>query len=268
MRYFSVCSGIEACSVAWEPLGWEPVGFCEIDPFPKAVLAHRFPEVNDYGDFTEIIDHDVISDLIPGEIDLIVGGTPCQSFSNAGKRAGLDDPRGILTLEFGRLIGRVLPKYVLWENVPGFLSIDKGETAKVWMDILQGMGYVIDIDLLDAQFFGLSQRRERVFIICKHRDAILREKTDSSALIMAQCLSEISLLLLGALQGRFNDGATVSGFVATDCVRGLDKRISLFSLLEEDRLLMSLGNLDAALARLETGRVSSGSNHGESTKTA
>jgi DNA (cytosine-5)-methyltransferase 1 len=116
VRYLSICSGIEAASVAWEPLGWQCAGVAEIAPFPSAVLAHRFPEVPNYGDFTTI-EADTI-----GPIDLLVGGTPCQAFSIAGLRGGLDDDRGNLALEFLRLADRLRPRWICWENVPGILS--------------------------------------------------------------------------------------------------------------------------------------------------
>ena len=153
MRYLSVCSGIEAVSVAWQPLGWGPAMFAEIDPFCCWLLRSRYrasrpqhmpgpydaPDRNEAkrraaairnivalpvdgdvinaGDFTKIGAEDV------GTIDLLAGGTPCQSFSIAGKRAGLDDPRGNLTIEFARLADRLRPTWLVWENVPGVLSI-------------------------------------------------------------------------------------------------------------------------------------------------
>src|SRR5260221_13828343 len=119
MRYGSVCSGIEAATVAWHPLGWEPVFFSEIAAFPSAVLAHRWQAVPNLGDFTRIGGSDAA-------IDLLVGGTPCQSFSVAGLRGGLADDRGNLALEFLRLAARARPRWVVWENVPGVLSSNGG----------------------------------------------------------------------------------------------------------------------------------------------
>lgn len=159
MRYLSVCSGIEAASVAAEPLGWTPVGFAEVAPFPSAVLAHRFPSVPNFGDFTKIEANDV------GAVDLLVGGTPCQSFSIAGGRTGLADPRGNLTLEFFALAGRLRPDWIVWENVPGVLSMDGGRTFGAILGALGELGYGFAYRVLDAQFFGVPQRRRRVFVV-------------------------------------------------------------------------------------------------------
>ncbi|WP_103727615.1 DNA cytosine methyltransferase [Novosphingobium sp. HII-3] len=159
MRYLSVCSGIEAATVAWHPLGWEPAAFSEIEPFPRAVLAHHYPNVPCHGDFTTIGADDY------GAIDLLVGGTPCQSFSIAGLRGGLDDDRGNLALEFLRLADRKRPRWLVWENVPGVLSIDGG---RAFGSILGGMGelgYGFAYRVLDAQHFGVPQRRRRVFVV-------------------------------------------------------------------------------------------------------
>ena len=158
MIYGSVCSGIEAASVAWEGLGWRAAWFAEIDPFASAVLAHRFPEVANLGDFTQV-------QTGAGAIDVLVGGTPCQSFSLAGHRLGLDDPRGNLTLEFLRLAGRVRPRWIVWENVPGVLSIDGGRTFGAVLRTLAELGYGVAYRILDAQFFGVPQRRRRVFVV-------------------------------------------------------------------------------------------------------
>lgn len=117
MRYLSVCSGIEAASVAWHDLGWEAAGFSEIERFPSEVLRHRFPNVRNYGDMTNFKEWQDV-----GTFDLLVGGTPCQSFSVAGLRKGLDDPRGNLMLSFGAMAAHFRPKWVVWENVPGVLS--------------------------------------------------------------------------------------------------------------------------------------------------
>ena len=114
----SICSGIGAPEVAWKPLGWR-FAFCsEIERFPSAVLQQRHPEIPNLGDFTRIERRGATT------IDLLVGGTPCQDFSIAGLRAGLDGARGQLTVEFARLAGRLRPRGMVWENVPGVLSID------------------------------------------------------------------------------------------------------------------------------------------------
>lgn len=158
LRYLSVCSGIEAASVAWEPLGWQPVGFSEIEPFPSAVLAHHWPDIPNLGDLTK--HHDWPS-LRP---DLIVGGTPCQAFSVAGLRKGLEDPRGNLTLVFLGLLARERPRWVVWENVPGVLS-DKTGAFGAFLGGLAELGYGFAYRVLDAQFFGVAQRRRRVFVV-------------------------------------------------------------------------------------------------------
>ena len=171
MRYGSVCSGIEAATVAWHPLGWEPAFFSEIEPFPSAVLAHHYPEVKNYGDFTKLIDP---AHHVHGEqpIDLLVGGTPCQAFSVAGLRAGLADPRGGLTLEFLRLARALRPKWIVWENVPGVLSQDGGRAFGAFIGGLEDLGYGWAYRVLDAQYTrvdgypgAVPQRRRRVFVV-------------------------------------------------------------------------------------------------------
>jgi len=194
MRYLSVCSGIEAATVAWHPLGWTPVGFSEIEPFPRAVLEqrhggvavdwdHRWSAGQNYppifGDFTKIEAHHV------GPVDLLVGGTPCQSFSVAGTRLGLDDPRGNLAIEFLALAKRVGARWVVWENVPGVYSSWSGEpdddAVTEWVEtadfveflnLFRECGYRGAWRTIDAQYvrvdgFGraVPQRRRRVFLI-------------------------------------------------------------------------------------------------------
>jgi DNA (cytosine-5)-methyltransferase 1 len=159
MRFGSVCSGIEAASVAWEPLGWRASFLSEIAAFPRAVLSHHFPTVPLRGDFTEIQhrDHDAI--------DLLVGGTPCQSFSVAGLRRGMADERGNLALQYLRLADRLRPRWLLWENVPGVLSSNGGRDFGSFLGGLVQLGYGFAYRVLDAQFFGLAQRRKRVFVV-------------------------------------------------------------------------------------------------------
>lgn len=160
MRYVSLFSGIEAASVAWEPLGWEPVAFAEIEPFPCKVLEKRFPDVPNLGDVSKI-------DWSPyvGAVDLVVGGSPCQAFSVAGRRRGLMDDRGRLMLEYVRAVRDLRPRWLLWENVPGVLSQDGGRAFGTLLGALEDCGYSLAWRVLDAQFFGVAQRRRRVFLV-------------------------------------------------------------------------------------------------------
>ena len=168
MRYLSVCSGIEAASVAWHPLGWTPVGFSEIEPFPSAVLAHHYPKVTNYGDMSKFRDWSIRS----GDIDLLVGGTPCQSFSIAGLRQGLKDPRGNLMLTFLAIAEHLKPKWIVWENVPGVLSSNGGKDFGSFLGGLGELGYGFAYRILDAQWCrthghprAVPQRRRRVFVV-------------------------------------------------------------------------------------------------------
>ena len=158
MIYGSVCSGIEAVTVAWEPLGFQPVWFAEIDPFCSGLLAYHYPDIENRGDFTHIGE-------AAGPIDILAGGTPCQSFSIAGRRGGLDDSRGNLALEFCRLAGRLRPRWIVWENVPGVLSSKRGRDFGTILEALAKLGYGCAWRVLDAQFFGVPQRRRRVFVV-------------------------------------------------------------------------------------------------------
>jgi DNA (cytosine-5)-methyltransferase 1 len=157
--YGSICSGIEAASVAWKPLGWRCAFMSEIEKFPRAVLAHHYPHCPKHGDFTTIKAGEYEA------IDLLVGGTPCQSFSVAGLRGGLSDDRGNLCLEFIRLAARLEPRWVLWENVPGVLSSGSGRDFGSFIGALAQLGYGWAYRVLDAQFFGVPQRRRRVFVV-------------------------------------------------------------------------------------------------------
>jgi DNA (cytosine-5)-methyltransferase 1 len=159
VRYLSVCSGIEAATVAWHPLGWSPAAFSEIEAFPRAVLAHHYPTVPCHGDFTTIGADEY------GAIDLLVGGTPCQSFSVAGLRGGLGDDRGNLALEYLRLADRARPRWLVWENVPGVLSSNGGRDFGAILGGMVELGYSFSYRVLDAQFFGVPQRRRRVFVV-------------------------------------------------------------------------------------------------------
>jgi DNA (cytosine-5)-methyltransferase 1 len=162
MKYLSVCSGIEAASKAWEPIGWKPVAFSEIEPFPSAVLKHHWPEVPNLGDMSKYEQWNISS----GSVDLLVGGTPCQSFSVAGLRQGLKDPRGNLMLTYLAIAERLKPRWLVWENVPGVLSSNGGKDFGSFLGALGELGYVDwAYRVLDAQWFGVAQRRRRVFVV-------------------------------------------------------------------------------------------------------
>lgn len=200
LRYLSLCSGIEAASVAWGGLGWEPVAFAEVEPFPCAVLAYHYPDVPNLGDMTQIDGRKFLD-----AVDILVAGTPCQAFSVAGARRGLEDKRGNLTLKFVEIANEISPAIIIWENVPGVLSMHDnafgcflgglagcefaaepgppppvGKSSKYWRWDRRGERHIptwpaagvtvgperaIAWRTLDAQYFGLAQRRRRVFVV-------------------------------------------------------------------------------------------------------
>jgi len=170
MKYLSVCSGIEAATVAWHPLGWSPVAFSEIEKFPCAVLKSHYPNVPNWGDMTKY------QEWPDADVDLLVGGTPCQSFSVAGLRGGLADPRGNLALTYLGIVDRYRPEWMVWENVPGVLSSGGGRDFGSFLGGLAELGYGFAYRVLDAQFirvdgFGraVPQRRRRVFVVGNSR---------------------------------------------------------------------------------------------------
>jgi DNA (cytosine-5)-methyltransferase 1 len=166
VRYGSLFSGIEAATVAWHGFGWQPQFFAEIEPFPCSVLAHHYPHVPNHGDvskFQEWPDH---------AIDVLVGGSPCQSFSVAGLRKGLADPRGNLMLTYLAIVARYRPKWMVWENVPGVLSSNGGKDFGTFLGALGELGYGFAYRVLDAQYarvvdfpHAVPQRRRRVFVV-------------------------------------------------------------------------------------------------------
>ena len=154
-----MCSGIEAATSAWHELGWKPVAFSEIESFPSAVLKHHYPDVPNLGDMTKYKEWDI------GTIDILVGGTPCQSFSVAGLRKGLEDPRGNLALVYCGILDKFRPKWFVWENVPGVLSSNGGRDFGSFLGAVAQLGYGFSYRVLDAQYFGVPQRRRRVFVV-------------------------------------------------------------------------------------------------------
>jgi DNA (cytosine-5)-methyltransferase 1 len=165
MKFLSVCSGIEAASAAWGPLGWKAVAFSEIEKFPCAVLDHHYPDVPNWGDMTKF------KEWPDANVDVLCGGTPCQSFSVAGLRKGLDDPRGDLMLTYCAIADKYRPKWLVWENVPGVLSSNGGKDFGAFLGALAELGYGFAYRVLDAQHFGVPQRRRRVFVVGCLRDS-------------------------------------------------------------------------------------------------
>jgi DNA (cytosine-5)-methyltransferase 1 len=160
MKYLSVCSGIEAATTAWHHMGWNPVAFSEIEKFPSEVLSHHYPNVPNLGDMTKFKEWN-----LNDSIGLLVGGTPCQSFSVAGLRKGLEDPRGNLALIYCGILDKFKPKWFLWENVPGVLSSGGGRDFGSFLGAVAELGYGFAYRVLDAQYFGVAQRRRRVFVV-------------------------------------------------------------------------------------------------------
>jgi DNA (cytosine-5)-methyltransferase 1 len=194
VRFGSVCSGIEAASAAWHALGWRAAWVSEIEAFPSAVIAARWPGVENLGDMTSLPERILARDVEAP--DALVGGTPCQAFSVAGLRGSLSDARGNLTLTFVRIADAIdavrradgrAPAWIVWENVPGVLSVAdnafgaflgglvggdaalKPPRGRGWTDagVVSGPSRCAAWRVLDAQFFGLAQRRRRVFVLAR-----------------------------------------------------------------------------------------------------
>lgn len=204
-RYVSIFSGVEAASLAWEPLGWEPMAFSEIEPFPCAVLAERWPDVPNLGDITKID----WKEEIDGAIDLVVGGSPCQSFSVAGKREGLKGASGLM-FEYIRCVQELRPRWFLWENVPGALTSEDGGAFGQLLGEMDELGYSLAWRVLDAQFFGVAQRRRRLFLV-----GHLGVESPAEVLFEPDCLSgnpESSREKRKELASRAGRSAACAGF--------------------------------------------------------
>jgi DNA (cytosine-5)-methyltransferase 1 len=223
MIYGSVCSGVEAATVAWHPLGWKPQWFSEIEKFPSAVLQHHYPNTPNHGDVTKF------KEWPNDPIDLLVGGTPCQSFSVAGLRKGLFDPRGNLMLVYLAIAAQYQPKWLVWENVPGVLSSNKGRDFGAFLGALGELGYGFAYRSLDAQYFNLAQRRKRVFVVgylgdWKRAAAVLfeRESLSGHPAPSRKTREETAdTLTVGANQySGFNGEPVVAGALDTQCGGG------------------------------------------------
>lgn len=213
MRFASVCSGIEAASCAWEPLGFKAAFFSEVAAFPSRFLAHRYPAVPNLGDLNGLAKR-----VEADGVDLLVGGTPCQSFSVSGLRRGLADARGNLALEFAQLAAVLRPRWVVWENVPGVLSQHGGRDFASIVGALVELGYGCAWRVLDAQFYGVPQRRRRVFLVgclgnAAGAGAVLFEpegrRWDSEP--RRPSLEDVAPTLRSSSPGRGGRGAKVNG---------------------------------------------------------
>lgn len=178
MNYLSVCSGIEAASVAWKPLKWNCVGVCDFANFPQQVLRHHYPNVTLFPDITKLNQNETYKKT---KFDLLVGGTPCQSFSDAGLNKGMDDIRGRISLEYGRILKEKRPQWFIWENVEGvfknqhkkalckiissFTGVDFKPKDLNKQGVIQGEEYSIAYRVFDSQYFGVPQRRKRIYIV-------------------------------------------------------------------------------------------------------
>jgi|5B_taG_2_1085324.scaffolds.fasta_scaffold03328_9 DNA (cytosine-5)-methyltransferase 1 len=201
MKYISLFSGVEAATVAWKPLGWEPLRFAEIEPFPSAVLKHHYPKIENVGD---VMKHEWKQ--YEEKADLIVGGSPCQSFSKAGQRLGLDDHRGNLALKFLQIVRDVKPKWFVYENVHGLLSSKGGKDFATFLGEVAKCGYGFAYRVLDAQYFGVPQRRRRVFVVgCADGD------WRSAAAVLFQPKSVQECASQGEQQGHSHSARTTDG---------------------------------------------------------
>ena len=306
IRFGSVCSGIEAASVAFAPLGWKCAFVAEIEPFccellayrhgagrpkympdPDAVVipfgesdsepvlkaiaernqriaaiksVNRIPQhgrLTNFGDITQVPNADF------PHVDVFIGGTPCQDLSVAGKRAGLAGQRSGLFFRFIEIARHLKPEWMIFENVPGLISSNGGADFHCVLDNFEDLGYVFDVDILDAQFFGLAQRRERIFVVCQAVSSLVNQKTSSSAQTIAQCLSEIFQATLTVATAGQISGCGSWASNAGRCVDGVQKRMKLFSLGKEERCETLLSNLaEDSVRYLSDGRRSAAPSRG------
>lgn len=295
ITFGSVCSGIESASVAWHPLGFRAAWLAEIDPFCCELLHHHYgasrpkymplPELakdaeekqvreaaikavsripahgklTNFGDITQVRDGEM------DHVDVLVGGTPCQDLSVAGKRAGLAGARSGLFHDFMRIARNVRPDWIVFENVPGLISSNNGMDFECVLDNFEDAGYVLDVDILDAQFFGLAQRRERVFVVCQAVSHLLNQKTLSSALTIAQCAQEMSLCILAEASGLCTI-AQADWACAGKAVFSLQKRMRLFGQQATPQASELLNYLAGIRAQSGCGPENSALNHGASTE--
>ncbi len=283
MRYASVCSGIEAATLAWEPLGWEAVWFSQYDPdhnysrcpdFPSAVLQAHWPTVPNLGNMLELKNQEVFKNE---QFDLLVGGTPCQAFSIAGLRKGMDDKRGQLTLEFVRLLALKQPRWFVWENVPGVLNSNDGRDFAALLGALRSVGYSFSWRIIDAQYCGVPQRRRRVFVVgylgadWRPSAAVLLERQSmpghfapsKSKRQAVAALTANSVGTCGADDNQSQAGHLIANPLPSGAVRYLTATTTATGRLDPNEQTFVVATLDASYGRLQ-GCSGQDLNHGHS----
>jgi DNA (cytosine-5)-methyltransferase 1 len=252
MIYGSVCSGIEAATVAWEPIGWTPAWYSEIDPFCCSLLKHHYPQVPNLGDMTKLYETELFKET---KLDLLVGGTPCQSFSTAGLRHGLDDECGDLALQFIRLVSVCQPDYFIWENVPGVLSTDSGDAFQQFTNKIRECGYGFAYRVLDSHFFGVAQKRRRVYLVghhdwrcaaevlfdrevsqwSNHQKPTTQRQSDST--IVTPCFADVYNFAVGNVASTFGANSGQGTNTAGPKIIDRDGRIRRVTPIEAERLM-------------------------------
>jgi len=246
LTFGSLFAGIGGFDLGFERAGMKCLWQVEIDDKARSVLERHWPDVD--RSVTDV--KEAGKDNLKA-VDLVCGGFPCQDVSVAGRRKGLAGKRSGLWFEFIRVVEELKPEWVVIENVPGLLSSNGGDDMRTILDGLENLRYVIDCDIIDAQYFGVAQRRRRVFIVCQHIDDILKQKTTSSAQTIAQCLIEILGSILVEARSQllieYESSTSESKYSAV----GLQRRMKLFGIADKELWPMLQANLDAEKARLQ-----------------
>lgn len=256
----SLFAGIGGFDLGFARAGCRTVATVEIDANCRKLLAARWPDAVHLDDVRTAGKHNL------PDCDVVVGGSPCQSFSVAGLRNGLNDPRGNLLLEYLRVVSELRPAWMVWENVPGVLS-DKTKALYSLFDALEEISYaVVGFDILDAQFHGVAQRRRRILVCAQSIESLRSQKTATSASIFLQCLTEILQGTLVVLKGQLTQGAGNSDLPNGKPVHSVQRRMKLFGLLTEEQASPWLNNLAVLLPSSDLGQDASESTHGSTSR--
>lgn len=247
----SLFNGIAGWILAAERNGVKTLWEAEIDEYCDAVTKHHFPDVKQLGDITKINGAEI------EPVDIICSGSPCQSFSTAGKHTGLDGVSGIF-YEFVRVVKEmqdatngIYPKFVVWENVPGAFSSNNGEDIQAVLNAFDDLGYVLDMNILDAQYMGVPQRRRRIFAVWQSVNSIRQMRTNTSFSIITQCLTEILLCTLNEALSLSEKGQKDSDWKQRKLSEdGLLKKMKLFGIVEKPQFEKLLKDWEGTLRKL------------------